>query len=89
MQVVGYLNQNDFILEDSNTVMVLAQGGYVLHCGDQVVVRDCIDEQQQRYLVTIRFADCLVDLLHEDQMIVKFVGDRANFQQYIKSTTVH
>ncbi len=89
MQVVGYLNQNDFILEDANTVMVLAQGGYVLHCGDQVVVRDCIDEQQQRYLVTIRFADCLVDLLHEDQMIVKFVGDRANFQQYIKSTTVH
>ena len=89
MQVVGYLNQNDFILEDANTVMVLAQGGYVLHRGDQVVVRDCIDEQQQRYLVTIRFADCLVDLLHEDQMIVKFVGDRANFQQYIKSTTVH
>ncbi|WP_298145594.1 hypothetical protein [uncultured Acinetobacter sp.] len=89
MEVVGYLNHEDFLLEDGRGMMVLGKGGYVLHCGDQVILRDCIDEQAQRYLVTIRFADCLVDLLHEDQMILKFIGDRANFQQYIKSSTVH
>ena len=89
MEVVGYVHNDDFLLEDGHSVMVIGGGGYVLNCGDQVILRDCLDEEKKRYLVSICFANCETGLLHEDQITLKFVGDRANFHQYIKASTVH
>lgn len=89
MEVVGYLHNDDFLLEDDQSVMVIGGGGYVLSCGDRVILRDCVNEHQNRYLVSICFANCQSDLLHEDEITLKFVGDRANFQHYIKASTVH
>jgi UDP-N-acetylglucosamine:LPS N-acetylglucosamine transferase len=89
MQVVGYLHHDDFLLEDEQHVMVMGGGGYVLSCGDQVTVHECIDAQKNRYVVRICFANTAQEVLHEDQMTLKFSGDRANFQQYIKASTVH
>ncbi len=89
MQVVGYLHNDDFLLEDAQGVMVIGGGHYVLSVGDHVILRDCLDHQKQRYTVSISFAQGDVDLLHEDEMTVKFEGCRTKLQQYLKSTTVH
>lgn len=89
MDVVGYLNHDDFLLEDAQGVRVVCGGHYVLSLGDKVILQHCLDPQKQRYLVSISFTACAHQQLHEDEMIVKFQGDRTDFQQYLKSTTVH
>ena len=89
MEVIGYLHNDDFLLEDGQSLMVIGGGGYVLSYGDKVILRDCLDQQKHRYLVSICFANCESDFVHEDEMTLKFAGDRVNFQQYIKASTVH
>ena len=89
MQVVGYLHNDDFLLEDEQNVMVIGGGGYVLSCGDQVTLGACLDEHKHRYMVNICFASCESKLLHQDEITLKFSGDRLNFEQYIKNSTVH
>lgn len=89
MEVVAYLHNADLLLEDEQGVAVISGSHYVLSLGDRVFLQDVIDDQARLYQVKISFACAEHAMLHEDEVQMKFEGCRSEYQQYIKSTTVH
>lgn len=89
MEVVGYLNQADLLLEDENGVAVIGGGHYVLSLGDQVYFKQALEHEPTRFWVQISFAGSAHQNLHDDEIQMKFEGCRESFKQYIQATTVH
>ncbi|MBC6675193.1 MULTISPECIES: hypothetical protein [Acinetobacter] len=89
MEVVGYLNHADLLLEDENGVAVIGGGHYVLSLGDHVYFKHALDHEPTRISVQISFASSTHQNLHDDEIQMKFEGCRESFKQYIQATTVH
>ena len=89
MKVVGYLHNSDLLLEDEKGVMVIGGSHYVLSLGDQVEIDSVIDEQAKLYQVKISFASADHSMWHEDEIQVRFCGDREALKSYPDATTVH
>ncbi|MDM1756593.1 MULTISPECIES: hypothetical protein [unclassified Acinetobacter] len=89
MEVIAYLHNADLLLEDEQGVAVISGSHYVLSLGDQVHIRQVIDEPAKIYQVHISFASAAHAMLHEDEIFIKFEGCRNAFQDYLRSTTVH
>ncbi|AWL28517.1 hypothetical protein A7P53_03010 [Acinetobacter defluvii] len=89
MEVVAYLHNADLLVEDDQAVAVISGSHYVLSLGDQVHIRQIIDERAKIYQVHISFASAAHAMLHEDEICIKFEGCKDAFQDYLRSTTVH
>ena len=89
MEVVGYLRNSDLLLEDEKGVAIIGGSSYVLSLGDKVYIEQAIDEQAKLFLVKISFASAEHQMLHEDQIQMKFEGCRTTLKHYIQNTTVH
>ncbi|MDY6468810.1 hypothetical protein SKM57_09490 [Acinetobacter faecalis] len=89
MEVVRYLHNSDLLLEDEQGVAIIGGSSYVLSLGDKVFIDQVIDEQAKLFLVKISFASAAHQMLHEDQIQMKFTGCRSTLEQYIQGTTVH
>ncbi len=89
MEVVGYLNNSDLLLEDDKGVMIIGGSHYVLSVGDKVEIDSVIDEQAKLYQVKISFASAEHGMLHDDEIQVKFEGSRDALKTYLAATTVH
>ena len=63
MEVVGYLNHADLLLEDENGVAVIGGGHYVLSLGDHVYFKHALDHEPTRILVQISYK-FLLQALH-------------------------
>ena len=88
MEVVGYLNHADLLLEDENGVAVVTAGHYVLSLGDRVVFKQ-LDQHQQHCQAEILFASAGFSIIHEDEFLIRFAGSRENLNNYLQQTTVH
>ena len=53
MEVVGYLNHADLLLEDENGVAVIGGGHYVLSLGDHVYFKHALDHEPTRILIKL------------------------------------
>lgn len=89
MQVVGYLNHHDLLLEDEQGVMVIGDSRYVLSLGDRVYMKQPIDAEAGIYQVDISFESSEHTQLHSDEIRLKFEGCRDKLKQYLHSITVH
>ena len=89
MDVIGYMHNADLLLEDEQGVAIIGGGNYVLSIGDKVILRQKLENESQRYLVDITFASNQHQSVCQDEWCVKFIGDRAELQQYKSLTTVH
>jgi hypothetical protein len=49
MEVVGYLNHADLLLEDENGVAVIGGGHYVLSLGDHVYFKHALDHEPTNF----------------------------------------
>ena len=88
MNVVGYLNHADLLLENEHGVAVVEMGNYVLSLGDRVDLKGMNpDTQKQR--VQIVFANTSSNECHEDELNLKFEGSKESLKQYLARTTVH
>ena len=88
MEVVGYLNHADLLLEDENGVAVVTAGHYVLSLGDRVVFKQ-LDQHQQHCQAEILFASAGFSSIHKDEFLIRFAGSRENLNNYLQQTTVH
>lgn len=89
MEVVAYVNNADLLLEDENQVAVVYGSHYVLSLGDRVFIKEIIDQHAQIYQVAISFQSADHQMMHDDQLCVRHLGDRHSLQTYIQRTTVH
>lgn len=89
MDVVAYLHNADLLLEDTHGVAIIGGSRYVLNVGDKVHIKDVIDEKARLYGVTISFASADHAMLHEDEVQIKFEGNREALNQYLQTATVH
>ena len=89
MDVVGYLNNSDLLLEDEKGVAVIGGSSYVLSVGDKVYIQDPISTDAQVYAVKISFSNMEHCMLHDDEIQIKFEGCRETLKQYVQKTTVH
>lgn len=89
MEVVGYLNHADLLLEDEKGVVVIGGGHYVLSLGDQVYFKQAVAQHPKRFLVEIRFAHTTHENQYDDEIEMKFEGCRESLKQYMHATTVH
>ncbi|MDG9948449.1 hypothetical protein N7574_03775 [Acinetobacter ursingii] len=89
MEVVAYLHNADLLLEDTQGVAVIGGSSYVLSVGDKVYIKEVIDEKARLYEVTISFASADHAMLHEDEVQIKFEGNRDALNQYLQTTTAH
>ncbi|MGQ9373908.1 hypothetical protein ACUM6W_08765 [Acinetobacter tandoii] len=89
MEVVGYLNQADLLLQDKTNCMIISGSHYVLSLGDRVYIQHSIDTDLKLYAVKISFASAQHMMLHEDEIQIKFEGDELGLAEYLKDTTVH
>ena len=83
MDVIAYVHNADLLLEEGDTVAVIAGSHYVLSIGDRIFIQQAIDEAAQIYQVKISFAGAEHLMLHDDEMQVKFKGHRDALQQYL------
>ena len=83
MDVIAYIHNADLLLEEDETVAVIAGSHYVLSVGDRVYLQHVIDIDAQIYQVQISFAGAQHQMLHDDEMQVKFKGHRDALQQYL------
>ena len=88
MDVVGYLNLADFLLENEHGVAVVGVGNYVLSLGDKVELKGT-NPATQLQRVQISFASAAHQNLYEDELCLKFAGSREKLQEYLLQTTVH
>ena len=89
MKVVAYLHNADLLLEDTQGVAIIGGSRYVLSVGDQVYIKEVIDEKARLYEVSISFASADHVMMHEDEVQIKFEGNREALNQYLQSSTVH
>ncbi|SPL71245.1 hypothetical protein [Acinetobacter stercoris] len=89
MEVVAYLHNSDLLLEDEKGVAVICGSHYVLSIGDKVHIREVIDQSAKLYQVQISFASAEHAMMHDDEIQMKFVGDRSQLDDYLLTTTVH
>jgi hypothetical protein len=89
MEVVGYLNHADLLLQDETHCMIIAGSHYVLSLGDRVSIQHSIDADLKLYAVKISFIGTQHLMLHEDEVQVKFEGDKSALVEYLRETTVH
>ena len=89
MDVVAYLNYADLLLEDETGYIVIGGSHYVLSLGDKVYLQQQIDQAAKIYAVKISFASAEHMMLHEDEIQIKFEGDKSELDDYLKDTTVH
>jgi len=89
MEVAGYLNQDDLLLQDETHCMIISGSHYVLSLGDRVYIQHSIDTDLKLYAVKISFASAQHMMLHEDEIQIKFEGDESGLAEYLKGTTVH
>lgn len=89
MDVVGYMNHADLLLEDEQGVVIIGRLNYVLSIGDKVYFKSNVKQGIQRCEVDISFASNQHCGLFEDQCQIKFSGNRTELNQYISLTTVH
>lgn len=88
MDVVGYLNHADLLLESETGVAVVGMGNYVLSLGDKVELKS-MNPDTNRYKVEISFASAAYQDLHQDELCLKFEGSREKLKEYLHQTTVH
>lgn len=88
MDVVGYLNHADFLLENDQGVAVVGTGHYVLSVGDKVEI-ETIYPDTQTCRIRILFASTAYQHSHEDEVCLKFEGSREKLNEYLRQTTVH
>ncbi len=89
MEVIAYLHNADLLLEDEKGIAVICGSHYVLSIGDQVYLQELIDQQAKLYQVKISFASAEHIMMHDDEIQLKFEGDKHSLESYLKSTTVH
>lgn len=89
MEVVAYMNNADLLLEDEQGIAVINGSHYVLSLGDRVFIKEVINEHAKIYQVQISFACAEHTMLHDDEILVRFEGDKATLQEYLNKTTVH
>lgn len=89
MEVVAYMHNADLLLEDENGIAIIHGSHYVLSIGDQVFIKEVVDEQAKIYQVHIRFACSKHSMLHDDQVLLRFEGNHEHLNQYMKHHTVH
>ena len=89
MDVVGYMNHADLLLEDEQGLVIIGGVNYVLSIGDKVYFKHNIMQGTSRCEVDISFASNQHCGLFEDQCQIKFSGNRTELNQYISLTTVH
>ncbi|TCB34905.1 hypothetical protein E0H82_09540 [Acinetobacter sp. ANC 4910] len=89
MEVVGYLNHADLLLQDETHCMIIEGSHYVLSLGDRVYIQHLIDTDLKLYAVKISFIGAQHLMLHEDEVQVKFEGDKSALAEYLRETTVH
>ncbi|EPF73604.1 hypothetical protein [Acinetobacter rudis] len=83
MDVIAYVHNADLLVEEEGHVAVIAGSHYVLSVGDRVYIQQLIDESAQIYQVKISFLSAAHIMLHEDEMQVKFQGNRERLQHYL------
>jgi hypothetical protein len=88
MDVVGYLNHADLLLENEQGVAIVGTGHYVLSLGDKVELKG-MNPATQLQRVEISFASAAHQNLHEDELCLKFEGSREKLKEYLHQTTVH
>lgn len=89
MEVVGYMHNADLLLEDDQGVAIINGSHYVLSLGDRVYLKELINEQANIYQVNISFACADHKMMHDDEVLVRFIGTRDNLKEYMNRTTVH
>lgn len=89
MEVVGYLHNADLLLEDDQGVAIINGSHYVLSLGDRVFLKEMINQQANIYQVNISFACAEHKMMHDDEVLVRFIGSRDNLKDYMDKTTVH
>ena len=89
MEVVAYLNHADLLLQDETHCMIIAGSHYVLSLGDRVFIQHLIDTDLKLYAVKISFIGAQHLMLHEDEVQVKFEGNKSALAEYLLETTVH
>lgn len=89
MEVVAYIHNSDLLLEDENGIAIINGSHYVLSLGDRVFIKEVIDENAKIYQVHISFACAEHQMLHDDQIAMRFEGTRDNLQHYLNNRTVH
>ncbi|ALH96347.1 hypothetical protein [Acinetobacter equi] len=89
MEVIGYLNNSDLLLEDEKGIAVIGGSSYVLSLGDRVYLHNPIDIDAKIYAVKISFSNVDHCMLHDDEIQIKFEGCHESLKQYVQQTTVH
>ena len=89
MEVVAYLHNADLLLQDEQGVVVIKGSHYVLSLGDRVYIKKMIDPEAKIYQVQISFACSDHNMIHEDEIQVRFEGTNNALKQYLFQTTVH
>lgn len=89
MEVVAYMHNADLLLEDEKGIAVINGSHYVLSLGDRVYIKEMIDQNAQIYQVHISFACAEHRMMHDDQILLRFEGNKESLQQYLNKTTVH
>ena len=89
MEVVAYMHNSDLLLQDEQGVAVVNGSHYVLSLGDRVFIKQAIDEQAKIYQVQISFAGAEHQMMHDDEVQIRFQGTQDSLKQYLSKTTVH
>ena len=89
MEVIGYLNNADLLLEDEKGIVVIGGSSYVLSMGDKVYIQAPINVDAKVYAVKISFSSVEHCMLHDDEIQIKFEGCRESLKNYVQKTTVH
>lgn len=89
MNVIAYLDHADLIIEDEQGVAIIGGSHYVLSLGDRVFIQQVIDEQAKIYQVQISFHNAAHQMMHQDELQLKFTGCHAGLKQYLHNHTVH
>lgn len=89
MEVVAYMHNSDLLLQDEQGVAVVNGSHYVLSLGDRVFIKQAIDEQAKIYHVQISFAGAEHQMMHDDEVQIRFQGNQDSLKQYLSKTTVH
>jgi hypothetical protein len=87
MEVIGFLNQADFLVKDHDVIAVIGGGHYVLSLGDEVYLTQELEDGH--YQVELNFSCQPEGRRCIDQMTLKFKGNEGDFKRYLDTTTVH
>ena len=89
MNVIGYINNRDIVLQDGTQMAVIANSHYVLAIGDRVCFKHEVEQHPSTSDIEIEFQSNQYCSKYDDQVIVKFQGSESEYQRFLTLHTVH